>query len=166
MADMVGSQGLVASSAKTGQVRGLAGLLNAGAAPDSFRPVAWHLLSCSGGHYVLGDSCVMARAEDGSLGSLVKAGRNWSEVYLPISSRQVLAGARAQTDPSLADADINRGSATFALRYVYTSSIAPGIGGLQALIETGEPVMSQDELAQLVRRCFSEPSGWGDMRTS
>jgi hypothetical protein len=46
MIDMVLSQGLVAKAAEDGQVRGLAKLLNAGAAPDSFRPAAWHLISC------------------------------------------------------------------------------------------------------------------------
>jgi hypothetical protein len=94
---------------------------------------------------------VVARAEDGSLGSLFRAGKDWREIYLPISSRQVLVATRAPTGTSLDNAAINRASAEFALRYIYASRTGPEVDDLQTVIGTGEPLMSQNRAAQIMR---------------
>ena len=186
------SQGLVTRSSKDGQVKALARVLDAGAAPDSFRPAAWHLISGGNGQFVLGDSCVVARAEDGSLGSLMKAGKKWREIYLPISPRQVLAATSTQTGQSLDNAAINRASAKFALRYIYRASgsghspwrhqtgrstagagegplraawlyascTGPETDDLQTVIGTGEPLISQDQAAKIMKEAGTRtPSG-------
>jgi hypothetical protein len=99
---------------------------------------------------VLGDGGVVARAEDGSLGPLIKAGKNWREIYLPISPRQVLAATSARMGPSLDSAAINRASAAFALRYVYAARTGPEIEHLQTVIGTADPLITQDRAVQIM----------------
>ena len=103
---------------------------------------------------------MVARAEDESLGSLFKAGKDWREVYLPISSRQVLAGTRAQAGPSLENVAINRASAEFALRYIFASHTGPKIDDLQTVIGSGEPLISQGQAAKIMKEAGTRtPSG-------
>jgi hypothetical protein len=151
--DFVQSQGVVASATKDGQVRGLAKLLlDAGSAPDSFRPAAWHLLPSDDSRFVLGDGCVVTMAGDMSLGQLFKAGKDWREIYLPISPCQVLAATKAQASPSLDNAAINRASTRFALRYIYASSTGTELDDLQAIIGTGDPLLSESHAAQTIKK--------------
>jgi hypothetical protein len=133
----------------------LAGLLGRGLPPEGFRPDAWHVIWADPHSVVLGDGCVLARLEDGRLGSLLKDSKTWCEAYLPISDRQVLVATRGQVRPSLTDAmSIYRASAAFALEYIYASCAGPAACDLVPLIGTCEPLLSKDELTEIVSQGF------------
>jgi hypothetical protein len=145
---------IVSTSAKTGQIRGLTQLLDRGSAPEQFRPKAWHVVRADRHSFILGDGCVFAKLANGSLASLLKDARNWVEAYLPISDHQVLVATREATGPSLDSASFNEASAALASRYFYTSRVSATVRDLMPQIGAWEPLLSRDELVELVRQDF------------
>ncbi len=93
---------IMQSSAKVGQIKGLAKALDQRTPRDAgfFKPGAWHVMLADPHTFLLGDGCVFAKRGDGDLCSLFKAGKHWSEAYLPISDRQVLVATRDRDRPS------------------------------------------------------------------
>jgi hypothetical protein len=156
MVRMVQDGGIIPTSIKTGQVRGLAKLLDRGTPPDGFAPGGWHVISANRHSFVLGDGAVFAKMEDGSLGSLLKSIQNWSEAYLPISDRQVLVATKKRDRPTLDHAvSINQISAAFALEYIYASCAGSATRDLISLIGTRGPLFARHELAEMVRQSFT-----------
>ena len=152
---MVQDRGILPSSVREAQINSLASLLSRGAPPDGFKPEAWHVISADRHSFNLGDGCVFAKLKDGGLCSLLKDSKNWSEVYLPISDRQVLVATRGRGRPSLDDATlINQASACLSSDYIYSSCCGTAARDLIALIGTREPLLSQDELTEIVTRGF------------
>lgn len=141
-----------------GQIRGLTRLLERADAPEGFAPTHWRLIERPSGTFVLGDSCVFAAAADGRIGSLLALGTSWRHVYLPISSGAVLVGATRAIQDLLDDEVINRASAQLSALHFYASCCTDREIGYIADIGTGVPLLSDSEVATIVR------DSWKDLK--
>ncbi len=91
------NRNIAATASKRGQIRALWSSLERGGAPASFRPDYWCVYESSASDLVLGDGCVFATSEEGTVGSLFRFGQAWNAIYFPISPSKFLVGTRFLT---------------------------------------------------------------------
>jgi hypothetical protein len=139
------------TSAKNGQVKGLAQLLREDHLPESFSSVHWQLLEFDADSLILGDSCLVALSQSGEVASLMRLGwDNWQVLYLPISPTKVLFGRRMeQCDTLLADA-INRASAELSYAGFYASTNDPRHSNLVEFIGRQNFLVAEHEIETMV----------------
>jgi hypothetical protein len=144
------SQNIAASASKDGQIRGLSSRLASGMAPDSFSPDYWYIYESTTTDLVLGDGCVFATAENGSVGSLFRLGQSWNAMYCPISPSKFLVGTWSLTNSVLSASEINKISAELSFSYIYARSDGEAERSLAQRIGSTAPFISQEDLTRLV----------------
>ena len=149
---------LLGKAANCGHVRALAALFESASVPDSFNPSYWQVLSAPPGSFVLGDACVFAISEDESCGSLLRFAQTWRELYLPISTSQVIIAKHDASPPLLGIDDINRTSYMLAFSHIYASRMTRDIQEFSALIGTAEPLFDHKEMQDVIEGSWDEPA--------
>lgn len=154
-AGMIQRNDRLLSSARDGQIQGLARLLESGGVPESFTPSVWSIHSVKSARFILGDACVVAEMEGGEVGSIMRAGHSWQAVYLPISSSAVLVGKRNRSYGALEVNEINEASAKLARSYIFSSRCETLEKELSGSIGTMK-ILTEDEMARLARRAWRD----------
>lgn len=142
------SQGFLNAASEEGQIEGLSRLLTDSKVPDSFSPHIWEVHRTE--PLLLGDVCVWAATEDGEVGSLLHSKNTWHTVYFPISPSQLLVAYHVSS-VDLMDAEaLNAASAKLSWSHIYCSAVSESFRRLAQTIGTGDPIMSEAELEELV----------------
>jgi hypothetical protein len=142
------SQGILKSASKEGQIEGLGQLLSDSKVPDSFAPCIWEVYRT--GPLVLGDVCVWAATETGEVGSLLHSTNTWHTVYFPVSPCQLLVASRASSVSAPDVETLNATSAKLSWSHIYCSAVSEPSRRLASIIGTGNPIMSEADLEELV----------------
>ncbi|MBX3357310.1 MAG: DUF4238 domain-containing protein [Phycisphaeraceae bacterium] len=144
--------------AAKGQIRGLSALLDLADAPASFAPSHWEVIRRPKGTFLLGDGCVFAISMEGRISSPFVFKDTWQAVYCPISSSAVLVASPRPIDGVLSDERINVASVELSDAVFFASQCTDRESEYAARIGTGEPLISEVELAEMAR------NGWKDLR--
>ena len=144
------NQNLLAASFKSGQIRGLASRIEQGKAPESFRPSHWYVHESPATDLILADGCVFTTSQEGLVGSLFRFGPSWNAFYLPISPSKFLVGTRSPSCSILSALEVNQVSAELSLSHIYARLAGNAERILAQRIGTGDPLLSQDELVNIV----------------
>lgn len=156
MINRMESEHIVERASVSGQRRGLKALLDSDEIPDAFNPTSWQLLEGSPGSVILGDGCVICLGNDGRIGSVLRYGSDWREIYLPISSDKILVGSNRGEAPSLSIRDVNVASASLSSEFIWAVANDENVVELASIIGTREPAVSEDELSDLTLQGFKD----------
>lgn len=156
MINRMESEHIVEKASVSGQRRGLKALLDSDEIPDAFSPTYWQLLKGSLGSVILGDGCVICLGDDRGIGSVLRYGSDWYEIYLPISSDKILVGSKRDEAPSLSIRDVNVASASLSSEFIWAVTNDENVGELANIIGTREPIVSEDELSDLTLQGFKD----------
>jgi hypothetical protein len=143
-------------AAGDGQVKGLKRLLDEKVIPKSFTPKYWNIISCKPRSVILGDSCVIATA-DNQTGSLFRFGESWQVIYVPISHSQILVAKRGETCRELTVDEVNRASAQYAVSHLFASDVNEYTAVLTPLIGT-DKIVNDREIEYLIRDIWQQSS--------
>ena len=142
--------GLIQGAAESGHVKGLMKLFAEGkVVPEKFEVPNWTVELFEGNSVVLGDGVVFATGPNGDWGTLGKFTRSYAEVYAPISHDRVLVGKRNKGTQTLGLAEINAASVQLSLDTFFASRRTDTEVNLADQIGTGEPILSNEELARI-----------------
>lgn len=117
--------------------------------PTTFRPEHWVLIRFPSKSVILGDGACFA-IRNGRPGHLMKFGKDWDEIYLPISHDTVLVACRSEQLPRYGLEQINRSSVILSYNQFFTPEKASRYEILMPLIRTGEATLSPEELSDAV----------------
>lgn len=149
-------KGIAASSAEKGHLSALAKLMARGTAPDSFGPLRWTLIRFAPHTVVLGDISVVSRNAQGEWGHLLKFGRDWVDLYLPVAHDAVIRGEASpgMQEPAPLD-QINAASISLSDLTVFAST-RDAIDPVEIdQIGANAQLMSDDELDASAREAWT-----------
>jgi len=142
--------GVIQDAAESGHVKGLTKLFAEGkAVPEKFDVPHWTVEVFDANSVVLGDAVVFATGPEGDAGTLGKYTQSYAQVYAPFGHDRVLVGTRTKGMPTLGLAAINAASAQLSLDTFFASRRTDAEDELAEQIGTGEPLLSDAELAQI-----------------
>ncbi len=145
------SEGVVKKAAISGHLKGIKQLIHATEPPTHFLPVDWQILKSATDQVVLGDLCTIAVSDALETCSLLKCGKSWRNVYLPIDSRTVLVASAASEALTLGIDEINRASASHSVMYYYSKNLNEEAKALQDVASTRASIFDDAEWAELIR---------------
>lgn len=154
----VKKEDIVAKSTKEAHVNALSNIMTEQKTSALFNPTNWDLIESTGQKLILGDACMFAVTHDGTPFSILRAAKNWQEIYFPISSTQVLVAQQGKKTPSLTIDQINQASAEIASSYIYSSWIDHKVKALSQAIGTKAPFLTKKEAAALKEKKLRELS--------
>ena len=147
---------LVGKATDSGHVKALVELLAEGkGVPDSFQVPHWSIEQFKPNTVVLGDCAVFAVGPGGDSGALGKFTKNFESLYAPISHDRVLVGRRDTGGRVFCLDEINVASVQCSLQAFFASRSTRMEVELSSQIETGAPILSDDELAQIAKESWS-----------
>lgn len=133
------------TAAQDGQINALAKLLSEAHTPETFSPTHWDVQVRDAGRFILGDCCAIAESADGQFGSILRFGKDWHSVFLPVSPKHLLVGCRGDRPGPLDYDKIDQISAGLSRSYVYSAestsnvrALAQRIGQEDALITAAD----------------------------
>jgi hypothetical protein len=153
-------QDLLVKTSEEGQIKGLKKLLESGKLPETFSPAYWEIYNVEPQRLILGDGCIVAIGEDGSVGSILGSGITWQSVYLPISASEVLVARQDVPGALLSPREINAASAALSSSYIYASQVDDSVLEMAREIGKGEVFLSKDQISEIV------DGGWRDLAKS
>ena len=133
-----------------GHIKGLESILESSSPPDHILEASWRVIEAEERGVVLGDICVFAIGEEGEPGLILKHGNSWQELYLPISSSQILHASKEQQSPSLTIQQINQNSIEFSNEFVCGENESSLSDRQIQLIGNKSEIMSQKDIANIV----------------
>ncbi|MEX0808616.1 MAG: DUF4238 domain-containing protein [Dongiaceae bacterium] len=143
-------QRLFEKSAVSGQLRGLRKLIEEGVSPPHFQPASWVVMQSGPDQVYLGDLCAFSISDSGETGSLMKHGKNWDEVYFPISSKMILVARKGAGHPRLTNDEVNMASVEHSLKYIYAKECPPAIDHLRDRIGKRAEVITRAEAESIL----------------
>lgn len=151
-----GGRNKLERSAQDGQVRGIKNVIENNIVPDTFAPSTWMLLKSDSEDVVLGDVGVFGRDIQGKCGPLIQLGRDWDQLYLPISRSEVLVASKRIPAVFMVPDEINAASARLSTRFVYSAVDTPAVRNLIPIIGADAEIISAAEISGLVTEGMTE----------
>jgi hypothetical protein len=122
--------------------------------PKKFAAMHWVKMAAEKTKFILGDTCVFGMREDGHCATLLRFGSGaateWKEIYMPVSSDNVLVGMRARSEPSLRPNQINEASAAVSLTNIYSSFVDDDVRSMANSIGSRTDLLTKDEIEKIV----------------
>ncbi|UVK36723.1 DUF4238 domain-containing protein [Mesorhizobium sp. AR10] len=126
-------------------------LTSGGKCPDSVRPLKWCVVTDAANRFVLGDSGVFSRTENGAICSLIGISSDWFEVYLPISPSTAVVGMRHNNPPSLSVEGIMAGAISTSYEQFYSNAYSSSLESRARIeIDTNNEFFDQSSLEGIV----------------
>lgn len=145
----------LADAIKSGHVTAMRKLLDSRLAPDSFNPLQWEVVRVPPHSLILGDGAVVCRGPDGEVGHLLRFGKAWEEVRLPIAHDVVLLGSKSETVTAMSPSELNGASASLAYDAFFASRNSDPEQQLHKRIRTGTAALSSEDVVESVRQLWS-----------
>ncbi len=119
---------------------------------SNFNPTYWEVVEISDVILILGDFCVLTLSGNNEYGSLLKFGKEWNKILLPISPNKLLIGHKTRSAIDISVDEFNTKTSEYSLSYFYSSQNNSHISSLVKNIGKKNLLVHND----FIQNIFSE----------